>query len=353
MRRMTETGKNSGSSRSGAQPGPRSGARRAAFTSIAVLASGAASLLTAEAVFRVIDYPFRATWTPSENALARFDKDLGWSYRPDHSGEVTPFGEEAEAVPVRFDRFGSRVRAEGDERDPGRPSVLLIGGSVTMGHGLVYDETFAGRLEARDDFALQPVNLGVQAFGTDQALLMLERHLDMFDTRAVVYTYISDHVVRNSVGDRRYLYRGARVLGTKPLFRLRGDGRLEQVGWPVRARALKYSRVAAALRLARIRLLPPPGPELTRALMLRMKELAEEKGATFVVVRVVQSPPMSAPGPPVFQGTDLDVIDPASDAPAGWDDWVIPGDGHPDARANEWIAEQIARRLVGRGGGAE
>jgi hypothetical protein len=316
---------------------------------LVVVVSVGLTLLGAEAVFRLIDYPFRPTWTPSENALARFDKDLGWSYLPDHSGTVQPFGDEASAVPVRFDRHGSRVRAEGDERDPERPSVLLVGGSVTMGHGLVYDETFAGRLEAREDFPLQPVNLGVQAFGTDQALLMLERHLGTFDTRAVVYTYVSDHVVRNSVADRRYLYRGARVLGTKPLFRLGRDERLEQVGTPVRARKLKYSRVAAALRLAEIRLLPPPGPELTRALMLRMREVAESRGAAFVVVRVVQSPPMSAPGPPVFERTDLDVIDTTVNAPAGWDDWVIPGDGHPDARANARIAELIVERLRERG----
>src|SRR5204862_1895735 len=104
-----------------------------------------------------------------------------------------------------FDVIGARVRAPGVTPAPAAPTVLLVGDSLTMGHGVVFDDTFAGRLEAMADFPYQVVDLGVQAFGTDQSLLMLIRHIRRFNTKVVVYTFIDDPLLRNATDDRRVL----------------------------------------------------------------------------------------------------------------------------------------------------
>ena len=72
---------------------------------------------------------------------------------------------------LHFDEAGLRVPSEEYRHDLDTPTLILGGGSFTMGHGLPYEDSFAGRLAAMPDFQLQLVNLGVQAYGTDQALL--------------------------------------------------------------------------------------------------------------------------------------------------------------------------------------
>ena len=59
------------------------------------------------------------------------------------------------------------------------------------------------------------VNLGVQAYGTDQALLRLKRYFDGFNVAVVIYTYFSDHVKRNENRDRRLLVPAGKFMQCK------------------------------------------------------------------------------------------------------------------------------------------
>ena len=151
------------------------------------------------------------------------DAELGWTYIPNQS-VVQEFGADHRKIAMHFDDMGSRVGAPGVRHDAAKPSILFVGCSFTMGHGVAYEDSFVGRLEAMPDFRLQAVNLGVQGYGTDQSLLMLKRQFARFPTRAVVYTLIDDHVNRNQNYDRRMLLPKLRFLGTKPLFGLHDDG---------------------------------------------------------------------------------------------------------------------------------
>ena len=200
------------------------------------------------------------------------------------------------------------------------------------------------------DVPYQMVNLGVQAYGTDQALIRLERHFDEFDTRAVVYTFIAAHLQRNDNDDRRLLYPTARFLSTKPEFALRSDGTLFLDKRPILYRDLSYSRIWACLRLRWQAIGPPPSVELTRALIREMRDYVESRGAEFFVVNWDQDTPMSAvpagrPGP--LAGLDVRVLDTRESAPPAWDDWTIRGDGHPDGRAHRRVANLIAKELRG------
>lgn len=313
----------------------------------------AISLGAIEVVLRWLEIPFRATWTPTENAMAQFDPERGWSYIPGRS-YVRAFGSDRRPVAIHFDSMGARVASAEGTRDPDRPTVFFVGGSYTMGHGLPYEETFVGRLDGDPAFPFQVVNLGVQGYGTDQALLLLERYLDRFRCAAVVYTFIDDHVLRNANDDRRLIIPYARFLGTKPRFALAADGTLRLEAAPARYEEMFQLHLWNWMRLVWYRHGPLPGPELTRALIRRMRDATEARGAQFVVVywrQEIRYPEsvgqiVEWEGPSPLQGIDVNVLDTGVEPPAGWDGWVIPGDYHPDARAHRRVAGLLRDRFA-------
>lgn len=320
-----------------------------------------------EIACRALRFPYRMSWIPSENALAAFDPELGWSYVPGRS-RLLRFGD-GRSVLFAFDGNGLRVPQPGFAFDGRTPSVLFVGCSYTFGHGLSYEQSFVGQLAARGRGDLQYVNLGVQAYGTDQSLLALRRHLPRFNAKTVVYTFLEDdedgHAVRNSNFDRRQLYPETRHIGTKPLFVLGDKGEVllarkpilfaQPAGpgspplavlagllnadyphsWLLEAVTLAWRRVAGAL--------PPSDLELTRALLLEMRRYCREHGADFIVLRwrYRDNPAMDA----LFAGTDLAVVDTLATAPAGWDTMKIQGVGHPDERAAAYVADLLGPRL--------
>ncbi|HZO99268.1 MAG TPA: hypothetical protein VFD30_03140 [Terriglobia bacterium] len=315
------------------------------FALVALSASTACALLLVEAALRLLNLPFDEKWTPSENAIARFDPELGWSYIPLCSS-VQEFGSQRRKVAMYFDSHGNRVGKPGVEPDPTLPTVCFAGDSFTFGHGLPYEETFVGQLSAMPDFPFQAVNLGVQAYGTDQSFLRLRREYDRFNTKGVVYTFVPWQAERNEVDDLRLFYPHNRMLGTKPQFALKRSGTLYLKRRPERFEDFFYSRVWACVRIAETRYGPKPNLALTRALVLAMKNFVESRGGVFVVVAWDQGQdPKLTPGRIVFEGLKLNVIDLGTNAPAGWNSWKIEGDGHPDARANSRVARLICEEF--------
>ncbi len=94
-----------------------------------------------------------------------FDSELGWCTR-----------RETEDGLYRFDWAGSRVSAAplARERVPGVRRAVAIGCSYTLGMAVKGNECWTARLDiARED--LEVANLGVGAYGIDQALLRWRR----------------------------------------------------------------------------------------------------------------------------------------------------------------------------------
>ena len=170
------------------------------------------AFILVEGVFRLVGIPYKVTYIPDENSFARFDPELGWSYTPNTS---TIHSADYIKKPVHFEEHGIRVSNDDFKFNDAHPSILFIGGSFTMGHGLSYDESFVGKFEALQETPYQIVNLGVQGYGSDQTLLALKRYLPRFKTKIVVYTFIEDHILRNGNYDRRLIIPTARFLGTK------------------------------------------------------------------------------------------------------------------------------------------
>jgi len=320
--------------------------RHVVFALTACLLAAILVLGAAEFVLRLLDYPFRTTWIPSENALARFDPELGWSYIPNRS--VTQrFGSYGRPILMHFNDIGARVGEPERRFDSTTPTVLFVGDSYTFGHGVTYGESFVGQFEGNSGLPYQVVNLGVQAYGTDQALLSLERRMQDFNTKVVIYTFLLDHVKRNDNADRRLIYPGAKFLGTKPRFALRGNGRLVEVEKPRKYEEMVQLRIWQLMQLAWTKYGPPPSMDLTRALVWEMKEYVESRGATFILVLWTNRhslPPGQLAGQ-LFPGIRLNVIDTGAGAPPDWDSYHIPGEYHPDARAHARIARLIEEKF--------
>ena len=126
-----------------------------------------------EVLFRMIDFPFDESWEPSKTNLMQFDSELGWVYIPGKKA-VQEFGDSKRSTTMNFDSIGARALAADRLANPDIPTILMIGGSFTMGQGVMYEESVSGILESELDGQFQLINLGVQAYGTDQSLLMLE-----------------------------------------------------------------------------------------------------------------------------------------------------------------------------------
>ena len=278
----------------------------------------------------------------------QFDPDCGWSHFPNRSVPRKIGGNE---IPQYFDQRGSRVRGPADRPDPAAPTVMFVGDSFTFGQGLAYEDTFVRKIGLEPASALQVVNLGVTGYGTDQPLFMVKRKLKKFNTKIVVYTFIYNHVERNSVNDWRLFHPSTRVVGTKPMFALTRGGVLYLKHKAVPVEDYRYSRVWACVQLAATRWGPKPSLDLTRTLVGEMKVYSEANGAKFVVVYWDQGhswdggPRYAMPAGFPFSGIDLDVIDTGVSPAVGWSDWIIPVDNHPDARAHSHVARLVSREL--------
>lgn len=315
----------------------------------ALVTLGLAGLLTCvlvEGILRLTGLPFPEDWVPGETAIGRFDPQTGWSYRPRFS-KIETFGDDTR-VPLHFDRLGNRAASPDAVPDPAAPTLLFVGGSVTMGHGVSFEDSYPARVGRLAGPDYQIVNAGVQGFGTDQAFVMMRRQLEAFDdVRAVVYGFICDHVLRNSVADRRSIYRHARFLGTKPRFGVDLRGRLVQTDVPVRTEELRYSHLAAYLRVLRWDYGPLPRTGVTRAIVAEMDALARAHGARFLLV---QWPPEgwvteAVCGASPFADLGVAVLDLDARLPAGWTEWNIPGDGHPAPTVHELVAGEVVEEL--------
>lgn len=295
-----------------------------------------------ELVFRRVGIPYRVTWTPSETRLAQFDEDVGWSYLPNRSTTM-PIGDTTWVI--HTDGRGIRVPSQGYQLSPTQPSILFVGDSFTVGHGLPFEEGFVGQMGTMLADRYQVVNLGVQGYGTDQAYLALRRHLREFNTRAVVYTFIYLHIQRNGNYDRRMLVPTGRYIGTKPLLAVAKDGSVEVVKRPVVFGNYRHSLLFdfLTMRLGSLVGTFPPFPErLTARIIESMREVCREAGAEFVVVNWRWRP---ADYDALFRDLDAHVVDTLEGAPDGWPKMIIPGDNHPNADAHGHVARLLMRHF--------
>ncbi len=312
---------------------------------LCIILGFAVAFSISEAVCRALHIPYNPAFEARENALAQFDPDLGWAYRPKYSVKETEGGRD---IYYYFDANGIRVPRPNTVLDPKKPSVLFIGCSYTMGHSLPYEESFVGQFDG-NGVPYQIVNLGVQAYGTDQALLALKKYLPLFNTKVVVYTFLKVHILRNGNYDRHVLFPHMRFIGTKPLFKLNREGKLYLAKKPVIYQEYIHSWFLDLIKITvgkKLGTLHPFPMELTRAMIKEMKAYAESEGAHFILLywdwefydafdRQQKNLNMNE----FFKGLDIDAIYASHHAPPNWEKMRVKTSGHPNAAASQHVAK--------------
>ena len=253
--------------------------------------------------------------------LRRRDPLTGWTYAENRVGRGVLGGR---TIEYAFDPAGHRVRAGGARVDYAAPSVVFVGESIIIGHGLRYEESIPARVAAR--LGLQAADLAVGGFATDQMHIRLRAVWPRYrEPRALVILFMPSLFHRNLEHDRPHLAPG---LVWRPAS---DDWRLFQI-------AHRLAPYRSDQDLA-------DGFLMTRQALASMVAMARAKGAVPLILvpdlqpQTAEEEAISArvlAGLPVLRVA----VDPA---------FHVPRNRHPDARGAAVIAEAVARRLEAHG----
>jgi hypothetical protein len=303
-----------------------------------------------------------ATMEPREWTVA--DPDLGYRPRPNIKIVNTSSLGQDTIFRVTYTINGDSTRAT-----PPAPvsadTYLFLGDSFIFGQGLADDETLPAKFARANDFNVHTVNFSAPGYAPNQLVRALE--IGMFDhlagqrVKAVVTWIIPDHL-RRVTGDGPWL-------GSSPRYMLY-DGTLHYTGsfdrhrWFDPLAGLRHfvDQQFVFVRAIGMKQRQERQAEIFTALMVRLQTLAREKfGAPLVVV---YSWPDESSGP---NPDNSDVIQPmlvsilaglrqhgmsmisVDSLEVDYDHslLLIPHDGHPTALADQLIAAELKRRLVG------
>lgn len=298
----------------------RSGESRRILFDFGILALASVGAIgSAEAVLRSRTWHQTMATEMHREPHRRSDAYLGWTHLPNHSGADWLGGR---SVEYHFDRFGYRVAAGAGDADIDAPSILFAGESIILGVGLDWRETIPAEVGAR--LGVQPVNLAVTGYSTDQAFLRLRAEAPRFACPlAIVTIFMPGFLDRNLNLDRPHLDR-----------RLVWHG--EELGWRVPAKIEQLIRYRSGATIA-------DGMAMTSAVLRAVQAFARARGSDAIVILPVFVPETRqerAIRDDILERSDLHaVVVPLSG------DWRIVRDGHPDARAATAVAEAIVRRL--------
>ena len=167
--------------------------------------------------FRAINNARQRAWVERADqatSVGRFDRELGWSYRP---GSVSADGRES------FNSLGARGRREYAPAPPdGVTRVVSVGDSFTFGEQISDSETYQALLERRHR-SLEVLNFGVGGYGTDQALLRFRRVAPGLGGEVAVLGILLENIGRNVNRYRPLWHPNSGATGAKPRFVLTGD----------------------------------------------------------------------------------------------------------------------------------
>lgn len=257
-----------------------------------------------------------------EEPLRHRDPYLGWVFVPSRTGHDKIGGRPIEYT---FDAAGYRVRGAGEPVNPDRPTIVFTGESTMVGHGLTWDESIPGQVQALT--GIQSANIAVEGYATDQAYLRLVAELPHFrQPVAVVSLFTPNLFDRGLDSDRPHLDAG--------------------LVWHAGKR--RWSLIALASWLAPYRSQPviDRGIAATREALRAGVDLARSRGAAPVIVVPVFAPEQAAERvlrERILDQAALPYVLVKLDA-----SWRIPWDRHPDARGARAMADAIVARLPRR-----
>ena len=156
-------------------------------------------LLVAELICRlVLEDPLEAaTRTGSSWRVEGLieDPELGYSFQPGYSGQMTLEGEYD--LPFRINGQGLRDEVDFAPEHPGVQRILLLGDSFVFGVGVPFEDTLGEQLEralntgAEGSVPVEVVAAGVPGYGPDDYALLAERWVPRLHPDLVVVALFS------------------------------------------------------------------------------------------------------------------------------------------------------------------
>lgn len=130
-----------------------------------------------------------------------YSTELGWEPKPNYSYMMA-------GVLHSTNGLGYRGTEYPFERTPGKTRVVLTGDSITFGYGTRDQYIFSQVLDDQNE-DLEVINLGVQGYGTDQALIRLERDGLSFHPDIVIHGFciandLLDNLAAVNIYDETY-----------------------------------------------------------------------------------------------------------------------------------------------------
>jgi len=277
------------------------------------------ALLASEFILRTGNWARIERWAQSEEPLRHADPVLGWTNIPARIG-----GEVYQGHDIRYvlDAGGRRVSDFAHPVDSRRPSILFAGESIMFGFRLNWSDTAAGRIENAS--GLQSVNIAVNGYGADQELMRLRQELPRFTQPVAVVALFAPTLLERSLDSHR-----PHLDATLHWHAARPAWRLERVF----KNLLLYHSTAAI----------DAGVVMTRSNLVAIVAEARARGAVPLILV-----PEFAPEQPVERKLRERVLAGLPYVRVELDPhWSIPGDGHPDARANRAMADAVLAVLAG------
>ncbi len=299
----------------------RKPARQIAADVSRILVAVMLALGMSEWALRHTVFGLAAEETPSQvEPKRRRDPWLGWTFVPARTGRENSDGR---VIEYAIDSNGYRVRRADESVDVDRPTVLFAGESIMVGHGLTWEESVPGQVQAL--LGIQSVNLAVEGFATDQAYLHLTADLPRFRRPVAIVSLFTPALFdRNLDADRPHLGPG--------LVWLPGRHRslLELARW------LMPCHTEAAIQRSIL---------VTQEVLRATVDAARARGAACLILV-----PQFAPEHPAEQQLRRRILDEAGlpyERVELDPSWHLSWDRHPDARGARAIGLAVANRLRG------
>ncbi len=146
-------------------------------------------------------YPKEEIYTETSSKYIKEDEDLGYKGIPNAtSHEIKYYNMDNIIFEANYslDEYGRRKT----EDKPGKPHLILFGGSFTFGYGLSDDKTLSYFLSELTDYSIY--NYGIEGYGPNQMLAQLQQ--EGFEEEVpekegiAIYVFI-DHHIRRAIGD--------------------------------------------------------------------------------------------------------------------------------------------------------
>lgn len=130
-------------------------------------------------------------------AVGQKDPSLGWANRPGATGRIFGGVEGFEGIfeyTARINALGFRDPERTWRKPAGLQRVVVLGDSVAWGWGVDNGQRFSDLLEDRFEGQIECINLAVPGYGTDQQFWTLEQNGVRFEPDLVVHCLIINDV---------------------------------------------------------------------------------------------------------------------------------------------------------------